>query len=153
MLRSEIAGFKQGPTKDLLEHIEAFRAKIDSFLGANGKMEEDEQARQLITSLNQEWCDKGCFCLDSGYVSFTKLETELKKYYQTKKMILVNKTPSGRTIDYSQGMMGRRHGRWQTCNRNKCIGQDHPTKPHNPVDCYHNPNNQSKMNEWKRQKQ
>lgn len=136
-----------------MEHIEAFRAKIDAFLGANGKMEEDEQARQLVTSLNQEWCDKGCFFLDAGHVTFSRLETELKKSYQTKKMMSINKTPSTRTIDDSQGMMGRRQGRWQTCNRNKCIGQDHPTKPHNPVDCYHNPNNLSKMNDWKRMKQ
>lgn len=153
MLRSEITNFKQGPSKDLLDHIEAFRTKIDSFLGANGKMDEEEQATQLVTSLNQEWCDKGCFFLDAGYITFGSLETELKKSYQTKKVTSLNQPPSSRNVDDSQGMLGRRVGRWITCNCNKCVGQDHPTKPHNPADCYHNPNNLNKMNEWKQAKQ
>lgn len=53
MLRADITNFKQGPSRDLIEHIEAFRAKIDAYLGANGCMDEEEQARQLVTSLNQ----------------------------------------------------------------------------------------------------
>lgn len=153
VLRSDIANFKQSPSKDLLEPIEAFRAKVDAFLGANGKMDEEEQGRQSVTSLNHEWCDKGCFLLDAGHVTFGRLEIELKKSYQTKKMTSVNQSPSTRATEDSQGMAGRRLGRWQTCSRTKCIGQDHPFKPHNPVDCYHNPNNSGKMNEWKRAKQ
>lgn len=153
MLRAEITSFKQGPTRDLLGHIESFRYKIDAFLGANGKMDDEEQAGQLVTSLNQEWCDKGCFFLDAGHVTFPKLETELKKYYQTRKMTSSNQSHSNQATEESHGLLGRRQRRWQTCSRTKCIGQDHPTKPHSPVDCYHNPNNQGKMDDWKREKQ
>lgn len=53
LLRSDITNYRQGPSRDLLEHIEIFRSKVDAYLGANGKMEEDEQARQLVMSLNQ----------------------------------------------------------------------------------------------------
>lgn len=42
MLRSQITNYRQGQTKDLLEHIEAFRSKVDAYLGANGKMDEEE---------------------------------------------------------------------------------------------------------------
>lgn len=154
MLRSNITSFNQGPTRDLLEHIEEFRAKIDAFLGANGKMDEEEQARQLVTSLNQEWSDKGCFFLDAGYITFSKLETELKKSYQTRKMRTSSSiNQSSRAADTSEANQGRRFGRWQTCNKTRCLGQDHPTKPHHPTDCYHNPDNVGKMEEWKRAKQ
>ena len=42
MLRSEITNARQGPSCDLIEHIEAFRAKVDAYLGANGSMDEEE---------------------------------------------------------------------------------------------------------------
>lgn len=61
MFRADITNFKQGPSRDLIEHIKSFRGKIDAYLGANAKMDEEEQARQLFTSSNQEWCEKGCF--------------------------------------------------------------------------------------------
>lgn len=70
MLRSEITNYRQGPSRDLIEHIEAFRTKVDAYLGANGNMDEEEQARQLVISLNQEWTKKGCFFLDIGHVTF-----------------------------------------------------------------------------------
>lgn len=152
MLRSSITSLVQGPTRDLLEHIEDFRGKIDAFLRANGKMDEEEQARQLVTSLNQEWSDKGCFFLDSGYVTFSRLETELKKSYQTRKMRTSSSNTVARAADTSEASHGRRYGRWQTCNKNRCLGQEHPTKPHHPTDCYHNPENSGKMEEWKRSK-
>lgn len=153
MLRSEITNLRQGHSRDLIEHIELFRTKVDAYLGANGNMDEEEQARQLVMSLNQEWTEKGCFFLDIGYVTFGRIETELKKSYQTKKMTSSQSGHSSRTVDNSDANMGRRLGRWQTCNRSKCLGQDHPTKPHHPDDCYHNPNNVGKMDDWKRAKQ
>lgn len=70
MLRSEITNLRQGHSQDLIGHIEAFRTKVDGYLGANGYMDEEEQARQLVMSLNQEWTEKGCFLLDLGYVTF-----------------------------------------------------------------------------------
>lgn len=70
MLRSNITSFSQGSTRDLLEHIKEFRGKIDAFLGANGKMDEEEQARQLVTSLNQEGSERACFFLDAGFITF-----------------------------------------------------------------------------------
>lgn len=153
MLRSKITNLRQGPTRDLIEHIENFRSKVDAYLGVNGSMDEDEQARQLVTSLNQEWSEKGCFFLDLGHVTFTRIETELKKSYQTKKTISGQNNHSSRMIDNTDANMGRRLGRWQTCNRNKCLGQDHPTKPHHHNECYHNPNNAGKMEDWKKAKQ
>lgn len=153
MLRSEITNLRQGHSQDLIGHIEAFRTKVDGYLGANGYMDEEEQARQLVMSLNQEWTEKGCFLLDLGYVTFGRIETELKKSYQTKKMTSSQSGHSSQTVDNSDANMGRRLGRWQTCNRSKCLGQDHPTKPHHPDDCYHNPNNVGKMDDWKRAKQ
>lgn len=114
-------------------------------------MDEEEQARQLVTSLNQEWSEKGCFFLDLGHVTFIRIEMELKKSYQTKRMI--SGPPSSRVTENTDASMGRRMGRWQTCNRNKGLGQDHPTKPHQPEECYHNPNNSGKMDDWKRAKQ
>lgn len=153
MLRSDLTNYRQGPSRDLLEHIEGFRSKVDADLGANGKMDEEEQARQLVMSLNQEWSEKGCFFLDIGHVTFGRIETELKKSYQTKKMTSGQSVHSSRLTENSDASMGRRQGRWQTCNRTKCLGQDHPTKTHHPEDCYHNPNNMGKMDEWKRAKQ
>lgn len=153
MLRSEITNYRQGPSHDLLEHLETFRSKVDAYLGANGKMDEEEQARQLVMSLNQEWTEKGCFFLDIGHITFSRIETELKKSYQTKKMTAGQTIPSSRVTENSDASAGRRQGRWQTCNRNKCLGQDHPTKPHHPDECYHNPNNAGKMDDWKRAKQ
>ncbi|EGG07633.1 uncharacterized protein MELLADRAFT_62417 [Melampsora larici-populina 98AG31] len=52
MLRSEITDLSQGSTKDLLEYIDIFRAKVDAYLGSNGEMSEEEQARQFVRSLN-----------------------------------------------------------------------------------------------------
>lgn len=153
MLRSEITNFRQGPSRDLLEHLKSFRSKVDLYLGANGKMDEEEQARQLVMSLNQDWSEKGCFLLDLGHVSFSRLETELKKSYQTKKMTSGHNVHSSQNADNSDSNSSRRVGRWQTCNRNRCLGQDHPTKPHQPDECYHNPNNAGRMDEWKRAKQ
>lgn len=153
MLRSDLTNYRQGPTKDLIEHIEAFRSKVDAYLGANGTMDESEQARQLVMSLNHKWSEKGCFFLDMGHGTFSRIKTELKKSYQTKKMTSGQQSHSSRTVDNSDANTGRRLGRWQTCNRNKCLGQDHPTKPHHPNECYHNPNNASKMDDWKRAKQ
>ena len=153
MLRSEITNACQGPSRDLIEHIEAFRAKVDAYLGANGSMDEEEQARQLVTSLNKEWSEKGCFFLNLGHVTFSRIEMELKKSYQTKKMISGPPSHSSRMTENTEAGMGRRMGRWQTCNRSKCLAQDHPTKPHQPEDCYHNPNNVGKMDDWKRAKQ
>lgn len=153
MLRSDLTNYRQGPTKDLIEHIEAFRSKVDAYLGANGTMDESEQAQQLVMSLNHEWSEKGCFFLDMGHGTFSRIKTELKKSYQTKKMTSGQQSHSSRTVDNSDANTGRRLGRWQTCNRNKCLGQDHPTKPHHPNECYHNPNNASKMDDWKRAKQ
>ncbi|EGG08679.1 uncharacterized protein MELLADRAFT_61736 [Melampsora larici-populina 98AG31] len=83
MLRSDITDLSQGSTKDLLEYIDMFRAKIDAYLGANGEMSEEEQARQFVRSLNRDWAEKGCDLLDAGHVKFRNLETELKKTYQT----------------------------------------------------------------------
>lgn len=96
---------------------------------------------------------KGCFFLDLGHITFSKIEIELKKSYQTKKMTSSQSIHSSRTTEGVDSSMGRRQGRWQTCNKNKCMGQDHPTKPHHPEDCYHNPNNVGKMEDWKRAKQ
>lgn len=42
MLRSEITNIRQGPSRYLIEHFEAFRLKVDSYLGANGSMDEEE---------------------------------------------------------------------------------------------------------------
>lgn len=62
-------------------------------------------------------------------------------------------TSSSRAAEITEASHGRRFSRWQTCNKSKCIGQDHPTKPHHPNDCYHNPDNVNKMEEWKKAKQ
>ncbi|EGG03902.1 uncharacterized protein MELLADRAFT_65188 [Melampsora larici-populina 98AG31] len=61
MLRSDITDLSQGSTKDLLDYIDTFRAKVDAYLGSNGEMSEEEQARQFVRSLNREWAEKGCF--------------------------------------------------------------------------------------------
>lgn len=115
-------------------------------------MDEEEQARQLVTSLNQEWSEKGCSFLDLGHVTFSRIEMELKKSYQTKRMISGGQ-PTSRMTENPDTSMGRRVGRWQTCNRSRCLGQDHPAKPHQLEDCYHNPNNSGKMKDWKHAKQ
>lgn len=153
LLRSEITNYRQGQSRDLMDHIEEFRSKVNAYLGANGMMDEEEQARQLVMSLNQEWSEKGCFFLDMGHITFSKLKTELKKSYQTKKMTSGKTAMTSRSSENTDASLGRRIGRWQTCNQNKCLGQDHPTKPHHPDNCYHNPNNTGKMDEWKRSKQ
>lgn len=152
MLRSEITDLSQGSTKDLLEYIDMFRAKVDAYLGANGEMSEEEQACQFVRSLNREWAEKGCDLLNAGHVKFRNLEVELKKTYQTRKMFNSGRQQSSRVIDTSESSHGRRTGRWQTCSKNRCIGRDHPTKPHKPSECYHHPNNSSKMEAWKKSK-
>ncbi|EGF98607.1 uncharacterized protein MELLADRAFT_113410 [Melampsora larici-populina 98AG31] len=86
MLRSEITDLNQGSTKDLLEYLDIFHFKVDAYLGSNGEMTKEEQARQFVRSLNQEWAEKGCDLLDAGHVKFSNLKTELKKTYQTRKM-------------------------------------------------------------------
>ncbi|EGG12625.1 uncharacterized protein MELLADRAFT_101051 [Melampsora larici-populina 98AG31] len=96
MLRSEITDLSQGSTKDLLEYIDMFRAKVDAYLGANGEMSEEEQARQFVRSLNREWAEKGCDLLDAGHVKFRDLEIELKKTYQTRKMFNSGRQQSSR---------------------------------------------------------
>lgn len=68
-------------------------------------------------------------------------------------MISGQPSHSSKTTEITDASMGRRQGRWQTCNCSKCLGQDHPTKSHQPEDCYHNPNNTGKMDDWKRAKQ
>ncbi|EGG00366.1 uncharacterized protein MELLADRAFT_111935 [Melampsora larici-populina 98AG31] len=149
MLRSEITDLSQGSTKDLLDYIDVFRAKVDAYLGSNGEMSEEEQARQFVRSLNREWAEKGCDLLDAGHVKFQNLETELKKTYQTRKMFSSSRQHSSRVAETSEPSQGNRTGRWQTCSRNKCIGRDHPTKPHDQADCFHHPNNANKMESWK----
>lgn len=62
-------------------------------------------------------------------------------------------THSGRVTENSYASAGQRQGRWKTCKRNKCLGQDHPTKAHHPNECYHNPKNMRKMDDWKKPKQ
>lgn len=152
MLRSEITDLSQGSTKDLLEYIDIFRSKVDAYLGSNGEMSEEEQARQFVRSLNREWAEKGCDLLDAGHVKFRALETELKKTYQTRKMFTSNRQQSSRAAESTEASHSRRNGRWQTCNKNKCLGRDHPTKPHDQSECFHHPRNATKMEDWKRSK-
>ncbi|EGF99495.1 uncharacterized protein MELLADRAFT_112708 [Melampsora larici-populina 98AG31] len=108
MLRSEITDLSQGTTKDLLDYIDIFRAKVDAYLGSNGEMSEEEQARQFVRSLNRDWAEKGCDLLDAGHVKFKNLETELKKTYQTRKMFSSSRQQSSRIAETSDSSQGNR---------------------------------------------
>lgn len=52
MLRSESTSFKKSSGTAFLENMEEFHTKVDAYLGANGKMDKEGQAHQLVTSLN-----------------------------------------------------------------------------------------------------
>ncbi|EGG10238.1 uncharacterized protein MELLADRAFT_103661 [Melampsora larici-populina 98AG31] len=106
MLCSEITDLSQGSTKDLIDYIDIFRSKVDAYLGSNGEMSEEEQARQFVRSLNREWAEKGCDLLDAGHVKFRNLKTELKKTHQTRKMFSSNRQQSSRIAETSESSQG-----------------------------------------------
>ncbi|EGG11163.1 uncharacterized protein MELLADRAFT_59957 [Melampsora larici-populina 98AG31] len=58
MLRSEITDLSQTSSKDLLEYIDIFRAKVDAYLGSNGEMSEEEQARQFTQVMSNSETSK-----------------------------------------------------------------------------------------------
>lgn len=154
ILRDSLDDTRQGPSKDLLKHVDEWTSKLKNLLDAQEPMTVEEQASRLARSLNPRWREKATDYIGNGANSLDSLITKLKTSYKLRDSIN-NQTSSNAQSD-RMGECDHHHHhdcskssyRRMRCTPKRCDGGDH----HQPKDCFKLPENAHKLKEWEDEK-
>lgn len=154
MLRDILDDAKQGPSKDLLKHIDEWNLKLKNLLDAQEPMTAEEQAGRLARSLNTRWREKATDYIGNGFNSLDTLITKLKTCYEIRDSI--NNLSSSNTQSNRVDECDHHHHhdcskssyQRMRCTPRRCDGGDH----HQPEDCFKLPENVHKLKEWEDEK-
>lgn len=154
MLRDSLDDAKQGPSKDLLKHIDEWSLKLKSLLDAQEPMTVEEQAGRLARSLNPCWRERATDYIGNEYNTLDPLIAKLKMSYELRD--LINNQSSSNTQSNKVEECDHHHHhdcsksayRRMRCTPRRCDGSGH----HQPEDCFKFPENTHKFKEWEDEK-
>lgn len=154
MLRDSLDDSKQGPSKDLLKHIDDWCLKLKSLLDAQEPMTVEEQAGRLARSLNPRWREKATDYIGNGFNSLDSLITKLKTSYELRDSInnLSSSNNQSNRVEecdhHHHHDCSKSNYRRMRCTPRRCDGADH----HQPEDYFKLPENAHKLREWEEEK-
>lgn len=151
MLRDALDDAKQGPSKDLLKHIDEWCLKLKNLLDAQEPMTVEEQAGRLARSLNPRWRERATDYIGNGFNTLDSLIVKLKLSYELRDSInnqSSSNSQSNRVEECHHHDCNKSSYRRMRCTPRRCDGSGH----HQPEDCFKLPENAHKLREWEEEK-